>query len=817
MARRQLISATKAKAMLALVLALGVAAAGLGLADPKWAKSNVNAVPSEASSPLQAQSTNSARSVPNKMSRNDFYGDPLPPGALARMGSIQLRHRQASVTFSHDNKTLISAGADRIVRTWDVSTGKELRHQRLEQRDPPSDRFQPIILSPNGQVLAAWEGPAVYVYDTATGKEVHSLPLDAAEWVGLRFSPDGSLLALEERVTPEKNVFQLWQMSPLAKRWSVENEHSFGPLAFSSDGKFLILSIGDATLQLRDAKTGREICRGQGGSTWGISLSPDSKTLAFGDLSQGTVRFFDPVKLTERETLKLPGIEQVTSLGYSPDGKLLAVGGKQELVLWNLDKRKEVSRLPYPQGNGMVPRFVFAPDGKTLAFEGEVAILIWDVKTGQPRLLRPGHVGGVSSVAVSPNGKILASSALGDRKVGLWDTATGKPHHFLQDNNEAFQWIQCCGFGPDGKYVMTGGASNGMVWMGEAITGKEISRFVFEEMKGGNNVLPVLNFQISADGKRLASFALESALDFHFLLNVWDVAKGDLLVQRRYAPEFRSWPTSNGGRQTVLDFFPCFTRDGKALVMRSGKGLSIEETLTGRQLARISGSLGTPVTFSHDGRLLAATHHHYPEGSSESKVEGLILAETATGKEVLRISLAQVNPIGFSPDDRVLATADAQAFNLWDTATGKLLFRRPWALELLSRKGWNPAQSLVFMPNGHALATGMEDGTILVWDLERESWAKSPLDHDLDQKKLDSLWADLLADDAAQGYRAIHRLTEAPEQTVPFLRERLQAKTNSDVKLADRLIADLDSSEFTVRETADKKWASRRSRRCVRR
>jgi WD40 repeat protein len=596
-------------------------------------------------------------------------------------------------------------------------------------------------------------------------------------------------------------------MSNFAKRWSIENELSFGPLAFSSDGKFLILSIGDATLQLRDAKTGQELCRGSGGGTWGISLSPDCKTLAFGDLSEGTVRFFDPVKLTERETLKLPGIEQVMRLGYSPDGKLLAVGGKQELILWNLGECKEISRLPYPQGNGVVPRFVFAPDGRTLAFEGEVAILIWDVKTGQPGLLRPGHVGEVSSVTVSPNGKILASSALGDRKAGLWDTVTGKPLHFLQDNNQAFQWIQCCGFGPDGKYVMTGGASNGMVWMGEVTTGKEISHFVFEEMKGGNNVLPIVNFQLSADGKRLAAFALESALDYHFLLNVWDVIKGDLLVQRRFAPEFPSWPTPNGGRQTVLDFFPCFTPDGKALLMRRGKGLSIEETLTGRQLARISGNLGTPVTFSHHGRLLAATHHHYPEGSSESKVEGLVLAETATGKEVLRITLAQVNPVGFSPDDRVLATADAQALNLWDTTTGKLLFRRLWALELLSRKGWNPAQSLVFMPNGRALATGMEDGTILVWDLERDSWPTSPVEHDLDQKKLDALWTDLLADDAARAYRAIHQLTEASEQTVPFLRERLQAKTDSDVKMAARLIADLDSSEFTVRDTSAKKLA----------
>src|SRR5258707_10713778 len=59
----------------------------------------------------------------------DFYGDPLPPGAIARMGSTRLHHDAAigSPAFSPDSKMLASASLDGTIRLWDVATGKELR------------------------------------------------------------------------------------------------------------------------------------------------------------------------------------------------------------------------------------------------------------------------------------------------------------------------------------------------------------------------------------------------------------------------------------------------------------------------------------------------------------------------------------------------------------------------------------------------------------------------------------------------------------------------------------------------------------------
>src|SRR5262249_39535109 len=59
--------------------------------------------------------------------KTDLYGDPLSEGAIARMGTVRLRHSEADIAYSVDGKTLISGGETQDVRFWDASTGKELR------------------------------------------------------------------------------------------------------------------------------------------------------------------------------------------------------------------------------------------------------------------------------------------------------------------------------------------------------------------------------------------------------------------------------------------------------------------------------------------------------------------------------------------------------------------------------------------------------------------------------------------------------------------------------------------------------------------
>src|SRR5262249_40398647 len=109
--------------------------------------------------------------------RLDRYGDPLPEGALVRMGTVRLRHHYGAITFASDGKTLISAGDDGAVRFWDVATGKQIKKTILQL---PADPHAPIYrqtLSADGRVLAACGKEVLHLWDTATGKEIRRIPV----------------------------------------------------------------------------------------------------------------------------------------------------------------------------------------------------------------------------------------------------------------------------------------------------------------------------------------------------------------------------------------------------------------------------------------------------------------------------------------------------------------------------------------------------------------------------------------------------------------------------------------------------------------
>ena len=121
-------------------------------------------------------------------------------------------------------------------------------------------------------------------------------------------------------------------------------------------------------------------------------------------------------------------VSPVASVKYSPDGKLLAVGGYQEVRLIDAASTKPLATL---SGHAdYVRSLAFSPDGKLLAAAGGPPqrggeIKIWDVSSH--RLLRTlvGHKDCIYSFAWSPDGKLLASGSY-DKMVKLWDAATGR-------------------------------------------------------------------------------------------------------------------------------------------------------------------------------------------------------------------------------------------------------------------------------------------------------------------------------------------------------------------------------------------------------
>src|SRR5262249_25239968 len=118
----------KVEIVTALVVMVSLAAAGLGMAVHQ--KREVGDPPVQENVEAQPGSRGSEQHKPleEKQVRVDAYGDPLPDGALARLGTVRLRQGSwiLSLSLAADGKLLASSGiAD--VRLWDLSSGKELR------------------------------------------------------------------------------------------------------------------------------------------------------------------------------------------------------------------------------------------------------------------------------------------------------------------------------------------------------------------------------------------------------------------------------------------------------------------------------------------------------------------------------------------------------------------------------------------------------------------------------------------------------------------------------------------------------------------
>jgi len=167
-----------------------------------------------------------------------------------------------------------------------------------------------------------------------------------------------------------------------------------------------------------------------------------------------------PVAVETTQPLKMPTtpniapevavVSPITSVRFSPGGKVLAVGGYREARLVDPASGKVLATLP---GHANYVRsLAFSPDGKLLAAAGGLPqlggeIKIWDIQTHQLVRTIEGHKDCIYSIAWSPDGKLIASGSY-DKMIKLWDAATGKELENLQDHIDA---VFAVAFSPDGK------------------------------------------------------------------------------------------------------------------------------------------------------------------------------------------------------------------------------------------------------------------------------------------------------------------------------------------------------------------------------
>jgi WD40 domain-containing protein/caspase domain-containing protein len=251
---------------------------------------------------------------------------------------------------------------------------------------------------------------------------------------------------------------------------------------------------GAATVKLWDVASGRELHTLGGGHTnvtdfdvpSNVAFSPDGKMLALGGSGSGapggTVKLWDVASGRALRALSGHAVA-VNSVAFSPDDTVLASGNNDGTVrLWDVATGRELRTLSghtsgFNCGWGL-KSIGFSPDGWTLASgsgernlasgSADDTIKLWDVTTGRELRTLSGHSDAVDTVAFSPDGRMLASGAE-DHTIKLWDVASGQELGSLSGHSSG---VTSVAFSPDGKVLVSGGA-DGMTRVWDVSSGKE--------------------------------------------------------------------------------------------------------------------------------------------------------------------------------------------------------------------------------------------------------------------------------------------------------------------------------------------------------
>ncbi len=740
--------------------------------------------------------------------RLDQYGDPFPPGVAARLGTVRFRHEggAALLAFSADGKKLVGYTSAGVI-VWDAATGKELRRVA-----GPIVKGGGIMyadqgaVSPDGGIAIAQEsgrgrgGFATYFWDLTTGKELPVPPGMGRRGI-FRFSADGNHIAL----AAQDGKMQVLDLRTARLSTLTDKEkRSFTSLALSPDGSLLAAGVRMANressyaLELWDIASGKKLHRLNNTKTMpvtAIAFTADGKTVAWGTYNQ--ILLTDPATGKERDRfvddLRDTFRSQPVGLAFTPDGKTLVVGTREgKIRVWDVASAEVVRTIdgvyPYTSGFRRDVALALSPDGKTVALGTAVpAVRLWDVTSGKERFTEfQGHTSPVTGLAFSPDGKALFSGSETE-PIRVWETATWKQTRTLPTGAGSGTFS----VSHDGKQLAA--VVKRTVHLVDVAAGK-VTRVLEvpekDQAPAGFGKTAFHQPVFSLDDQTL--FTVEGDRNRRpFLLRYWNLATGAetvrKLARRANQPE-HSALAADGRTAVVCGLDEIFLYDVTTEQERLTHGKENELFLDALQL-------------SPDGRVLALC----PKRSWDCYVRPV---EVLSGQSLplLKGHDLPVSALAWSADGRFLATGDSlkrssgnpkqatPSVRLWDTGTGKELARFG---DLRSE-----VTSLALSPDAAFLAAGLDDSTILVWDV-RKALAR-PAAPKLDKEELEARWAELIGDDAARAYQAAGALAAAPTQAVPLLRARLKPLAVVEAGKIQQWIADLSSEQAAVRAAAVK-------------
>lgn len=581
----------------------------------------------------------------------------LPPHARTRLGTDAFRHGSLvnQVLTTRDGKTVVTADIKRVVYIWDAATG------RLRHRIPLAGQlFEPIVLSPDGTSLLTGEPDPDHrfrVWDVASGRERARMPMRPGKddpWNTPAFLPDGKTVILfgrqaEATTGRVQSVIGLWDLThpDQPPRRLVGPWTEIGLSRISPDGTMLA-GFGDAT----------EPVPPPAGALPGAGMA--------GPQPESALRIVEFPSRRERASVRLDGRHGL-ALAFAPDSRHLAIA-LDDGTVWVFSTADGRERPPR-----MAPLASIAPR----------------LDPGDPAAVERREV--IGALAFSSDGSTLAggSCLLGltpsPGSLYLWDFARGAERRRI---GEFRTGPGALAFAPDGRTIAA------------AVNWEPVMRVY--QVANGREALPRVGHAsgVGAVAVSPADGTIFTA-SFDGAIHRWDPSTGiDLglpagmsaVVDLAIAPDGRSLAACGPYGDPLIISVP----DGDEI--RHLPGQSIGGT-TPRQLA-----------WSPDGRAVGF---------------GRTICDASSGKELMALripgerenSVSEVRLFFYFPDGRRAITVEKDVARTWDVATGAEA-SPPLAIV---------GERVAISADGRFLATGgflnepvnarLPDSTIRVWDL----------------------------------------------------------------------------------------------------
>jgi WD40 repeat protein len=404
-----------------------------------------------------------AAAQPPRAPAVDALGDPLPAGAVARLGTTRLRQADPVRFIAYPTAGVLLTAGDTGVYTWDAATGKELRHMALPR--PAVSRFPfgapsaPLLSGDGKTLLLGLDAGDCIVVDVATGKRLREFKIDAdmpgmgafrgfpgASNAQHSVSHDGRLL-----LTRDSNPFgvvgngttakvKLWDTvagKMLRELNAKEKGATLTAAVLTRDGKAVLAVEGPGAvvkggpdapqtrLRLLDAATGNELRSVPlpGASVSELHLSPDGKLVAVGTQGQA-LRLLDAATGKELRQFANKAQGNLATTFFARDGKTLFIVSANEATQYEVETGKELrhflmaGRKDDPFGLAMgrlsAPAAALSPDGRTLALPAGTTVTRWEVESGKEIAGVAAHQDRIDSVAFAPDGgRVLTGAADG--------------------------------------------------------------------------------------------------------------------------------------------------------------------------------------------------------------------------------------------------------------------------------------------------------------------------------------------------------------------------------------------------------------------